>query len=156
MEQAARALHEVAPYIEFIKKLLPLEPYEDLESPPLLVYKDQIDWITVSTYIQLLYFPARTPIIFSLCLLLSQTPKLTPPQNHATINPPSQSVLSASKANTWQQMLANLEAVNRVRHPNTGEAYIKWRSQDMLVRRLWNGVQFPGEDPDAIYVSFPT
>lgn len=52
-------------------------------------------------------------------------------------------------------MLTGLETVNRLRHPNVGEAYIKWRSQSMLVRRLWEDAKFPGVDPDPVYVSIP-
>ncbi|KAJ8071922.1 hypothetical protein OCU04_002227 [Sclerotinia nivalis] len=48
-------------------------------------------------------------------------------------------------------MLANIEIINRLRHPNVCEAYIKWRSQDMLVRRLWAHAKFPGVDPDEVY-----
>ncbi|TGO22970.1 hypothetical protein BPAE_0149g00330 [Botrytis paeoniae] len=65
---------------------------------------------------------------------------------------PSAIVLSQAKSGTWQQMLASLEAINRLRHPNVGEAYIKWRSQDMLVKRLWEDVKFPGIDPDPVSV----
>lgn len=51
-------------------------------------------------------------------------------------------------------MLSKLEHANRARHPKMSEAYIKFRSQDMMVRRLWPDAKFPGEDPDEIYVSF--
>ncbi|KAF7863089.1 hypothetical protein EAF04_007172 [Stromatinia cepivora] len=117
MNQAARALHQVTVSLDFAKKLPPLEPYEGLESPPQLVYQDQIEWIA----------------------------------NHARNNIPSSIVLSQAKAGTWQHMLANIKIINRLRHPNVGEAYIKWRSQDMLVRRLWPDAKFPGLDPDEVY-----
>ncbi|KAF7916603.1 uncharacterized protein EAE98_010612 [Botrytis deweyae] len=71
--------------------------------------------------------------------------------SHANNYAPSAIVLSQAKSGTWQQMLASLEAINRLRHPNVGEAYIKWRSQDMLVKRLWEDVKFPGVDPDPVY-----
>lgn len=74
-------------------------------------------------------------------------------QSHANNHAPSAIVLSQASSGTWQQMLASLEAINRLRHPNVGEAYIKWRSQDMLVKRLWEDVKFPGVDPDPVYVS---
>ncbi|RAL64203.1 hypothetical protein DID88_002095 [Monilinia fructigena] len=48
-------------------------------------------------------------------------------------------------------MLERIEAVNRTRHPNLSEEYIQWRSQDMLVRRLWPAAKFPGADPDELY-----
>ncbi|KAF7879843.1 uncharacterized protein EAF02_008013 [Botrytis sinoallii] len=55
--------------------------------------------------------------------------------NHANNYAPSAIVLSQAK----------------LRHPNVGEVYIKWRSQDMLVKRLWEDVKFPGVDPDPVY-----
>ncbi|KAF7900676.1 uncharacterized protein EAF01_007978 [Botrytis porri] len=71
--------------------------------------------------------------------------------SHANNHAPSAIVLAQAKSSTWQQMLASLEAINRVRHPNVREAYIKWRSQDMLVKRLWENAKFPGVDPDPVY-----
>ncbi|TGO35971.1 hypothetical protein BHYA_0139g00180 [Botrytis hyacinthi] len=117
MNQAARALSEISQSLNSNKKLPPLDPYEGLDAPPQLEYKDQIAWIT----------------------------------SHATNHAPSAIVLSQAKSGTWQQMLASLEAINIIRHPNVGEAYIKWRSQDMLVKRLWEDVKFPGVDPDPVY-----
>ncbi|KAF7936516.1 uncharacterized protein EAE97_007882 [Botrytis byssoidea] len=117
MNQAARALSEISQSINSNKKLPPLDPYEGLDAPPQLEYKDQISWIA----------------------------------SHANNYAPSAIVLSQAKSSSWQQMLASLEAINRIRHPNVGEAYIKWRSQDMLVKRLWEDVKFPGVDPDPVY-----
>ncbi|TGO62511.1 hypothetical protein BCON_0019g00470 [Botryotinia convoluta] len=117
MNQAARALNETSQSLNFNKRLPPLDPYEGLDTPPQLEYKDQIAWIA----------------------------------SHANNYAPSAIVLSQAKSGTWQQMLASLEAINRLRHPNVGEAYIKWRSQDMLVKRLWEDVEFPGVDPDPVY-----
>ncbi|APA05257.1 predicted protein [Sclerotinia sclerotiorum 1980 UF-70] len=117
MNQAAHALHQVTVSLDFVKEILPLEPYAGLESPPQLVYQDQIEWIA----------------------------------NHARNNIPSSFVLSQAKASTWQQMLANIEIINRLRHPSVDEAYIQWRSQKMLVRRLWPDTKFPGVDPDEVY-----
>ncbi|KAM0159207.1 hypothetical protein ACHAPG_003689 [Botrytis cinerea] len=117
MNQAARALSEISQALNFNKGLLPLEPYEGLDTPPQLEYKDQISWIAI----------------------------------HANDHAPSAIILSQAKMSTWQQMLTGLETVNRLRHPNVGEAYIKWRSQSMLVRRLWEDAKFPGVDPDPVY-----
>ncbi|ATZ52006.1 hypothetical protein BCIN_07g05390 [Botrytis cinerea B05.10] len=117
MNQAARALSEISQALNFNKGLLPLEPYEGLDTPPQLEYKDQISWIAI----------------------------------HANNHAPSAIILSQAKMITWQQMLTGLETVNRLRHPNVGEAYIKWRSQSMLVRRLWEDAKFPGVDPDPVY-----
>lgn len=47
MNQAARALSEISQALNFNKGLLPLEPYEGLDTPPQLEYKDQISWIAV-------------------------------------------------------------------------------------------------------------
>ncbi|TEY62719.1 hypothetical protein BOTCAL_0158g00140 [Botryotinia calthae] len=117
MNQAARALSEISQALNFNKGLLPLEPYEGLDTPPQLEYKDQISWIA----------------------------------SHATNHTPSAIILSQAKLGTWQQMLTSFETINRLRHPNVGEAYIKWRSQSMLVRRLWEDAKFPGVDPDPVY-----
>ncbi|QSZ31382.1 hypothetical protein DSL72_000947 [Monilinia vaccinii-corymbosi] len=73
--------------------------------------------------------------------------------NYAAHNACSERALVEARSKTWQQMLESLEAVNRIRHPYVGEEYIKWRSQDMLVRRLWPAARFPGVDPDRIYTS---
>ncbi|KAF7956942.1 hypothetical protein EAE96_004266 [Botrytis aclada] len=117
MNQAACAMNETSQSFNFNKRLPPLEPFEGLDTPPLLEYKDQTAWIAIL----------------------------------ATTHAPSAIVLAQAKSGTWQQMLASLEAINRVRHPHVGEAYIKWRSQDMLVKRLWKDVKFPGVDPDPVY-----
>ncbi|ESZ94913.1 hypothetical protein SBOR_4705 [Sclerotinia borealis F-4128] len=117
MNAAVRALHQVTLSIDCVKKLPPLEPYEGLDSPPQLMYQDQIGWIT----------------------------------NYATNNACCPIILSNAKSGSWQQMLMNIETVNRLRHPNVQQEYIKWRSQDMLVRRLWPKAMFPGMDPDELY-----
>ncbi|KAB8301564.1 hypothetical protein EYC80_003408 [Monilinia laxa] len=71
--------------------------------------------------------------------------------NYAENNICPPRVLFEAKSTTWQKMLENLETVNRTRHPNVSEEYIQWRSQDMLVRRLWPAAKFPGADPDELY-----
>ncbi|KAK6606438.1 hypothetical protein H4I96_04900 [Botrytis cinerea] len=118
MNQAARALSEISQALNFNKGLLPLEPYEGLDTPH-------------SSSIRI-RFPGLLFI-------------------HANDHAPSAIILSQAKMSTWQQMLTGLETVNRLRHPNVGEAYIKWRSQSMLVRRLWEDAKFPGVDPDPFY-----
>lgn len=47
MNQAACALSEISQALNFNKGLLPLEPYEGLDTPPQLDYKDQFSWIAV-------------------------------------------------------------------------------------------------------------